>query len=185
MSFHTAPFWFALIFLGCDRSIVVAQIESPDAHTNSDMGALTDVGPSFGLRGDYYNNVNLTGTPVLVRIDPRLEMTWFQIPPGPGLSLIFSVRWQGDLQAEVTGLHSLRLDSDDGSRLWLDDQLLIDQWKGAPNDSTTNINLVAGRRYALRAELYSTGGSGSIRLRWSAPDLPLQVVPQNHFFATP
>lgn len=171
-----------LILLGCNQPIIVAEIGPSDARRDRDGEAASDTRIGSGLRGEYHNNVNLTGAPVLVRIDPRLDMTWSQVQPGPGVPVIFSARWHADLQAEVTGVHTLRLDSDDGSRLWIDGRLLIDQWKGAPNDRSTNIDLVAGQRYTLRAELYSSGGSGHIRLRWSAPGLPIEVVPQARFF---
>ncbi len=48
-----------------------------------------------------------------------------------------------------------------------------------------NVNLVAGRRYVVRAELYSSGGSAHIKLSWSAPGLPSQLVPQSRFFTAP
>lgn len=177
--------WLVLLSVTCSRPIVVAEIAPRDASNDrsADASPGASIGP--GLRGEYFDNVDLRGTPVLVRIDPRLNMTWSQIPPGPGVPMAFSARWRAALEAEVTGLHQLRLDSDDGSRLWLDEQLLIDQWKGAPNDSLASVNLIAGRRYAVRAELYSVGGSAHINLRWSAPGLPSQLVPQSRFFTAP
>jgi beta-glucosidase len=77
-------------------------------------------GGGNGLRGEYFANRNLAGTPALIRTDPQIGFDWAG-SPGPGLAHTeFSVRWTGTLTAPVTGHYTLALTADDGCRLFLD-----------------------------------------------------------------
>jgi hypothetical protein len=67
--------------------------------------------------------------------------------------------------------------SDDGVRLYLDGQALIDDWSDhSAGESSATIALTAGRAYALRLEYYENRGSALARLSWSSPSQANEVI---------
>lgn len=80
-------------------------------------------------KGEYFNNMTLAGVPVLVRDDRYLNFDWGFGSPAPGVvnEDYFSVRWTRTLTANP-GQYRIWITSDDGSRLWINNQLLIDNW---------------------------------------------------------
>src|SRR5207244_1904550 len=83
-----------------------------------------------GLRGSYFANETLTGEPALVRTDATVDFSWgFGQPPAPGLpDDHFSIRWQGFVYVPRAGDYTIYAVADDGGRLYLDGQLVIDRW---------------------------------------------------------
>jgi MSHA biogenesis protein MshQ len=83
----------------------------------------------------------------------------------------FSARWSGFLVAPATGSYVLQTVSDDGVRLVLNGQTLIDQWNDhSPTTHTANsVNLVAGQRVPIRLDFYENGGGATVRLQWRTP----------------
>ncbi|MBK7218649.1 MAG: SH3 domain-containing protein [Candidatus Promineofilum sp.] len=88
-----------------------------------------DAGPQFpNWRGVYFNTPNLTGTPVLVRDDRYLNQNWGEASPGPGVNADFwSARWTRQVAVQP-GRYRVVATSDDGSRVWVNNQLVIDNW---------------------------------------------------------
>jgi large repetitive protein len=124
-----------------------------------------------GLLGKYFNNVSMTGTPVLQR-DEAVDFSWSTASPGPGVSADnFSVRWSGQVTAPITGTYRFRTNSDDGVRLYVNGVLRINNWTDhAPtNNTTTSISLVAGTKYNIVMEYYERGGGATARLLWLTP----------------
>jgi hypothetical protein len=81
----------------------------------------------------------------------------------------------------VTGTYYFSTVSDDGVRLMLGDQLLIDNWTdhGPTTDTSYGIWLQAGQRYPIRVNYYEKGGGAVIQLQWSYPGQSTEVVPQS------
>ena len=133
-----------------------------------------------GLRGDYYQGTNFQNL-VLTRTDPQLNFNWGD--PGSSDPLVgndnFSVRWTGELEAPFTETYTFYTNSDDGARLWVDGQQLIDDWTdpGAGENYDT-IDLVAGNVYNLVMEYNDSSGPAIAELRWSSPSMPKQLIPQ-------
>jgi hypothetical protein len=96
----------------------------------------------------------------------------------------FSVRWTGRVQAPVTGSYRFTTLSDDGVRLWVNGQLLIDNWTNhAPTTNTSAaISLSAGVKYTITLEYYEKTGGATARLQWSYTGQALQVIPQSRLF---
>ncbi|NJN95630.1 MAG: hypothetical protein HC875_16730 [Anaerolineales bacterium] len=90
--------------------------------------------PSLGSwRGEYYNNSNLTGEPVLVRDDPALDFNWGPGSPDPNVPTDnFSVRWTRPFEFAEEGDYRFWADVDDGGKLYLDGWLIIDEWNTNP-----------------------------------------------------
>jgi beta-glucosidase len=123
-----------------------------------------------GLRGEYFNTLDLSGAPVLVRTDPRVDFGWTLFSAGPKVNFDwFSVRWTGALIAQLTGTVRLGVEGDDGYRLYLNDSLIIDRWqKRAFATTTMPVPMVRGRSYAIRLEFHEGVGNVRMRLVWDA-----------------
>ena len=128
----------------------------------------TPDGKSQGLQGEYFANVRMEGAPAIRRIDPRLEFRWATGSPAPGFpDDQFSTRWTGSLVASRSGRYSLSLSSNDGGRLYLDDQLLVDLWADhATLTGAAAVELKAGEPRRLRVEHYESRGHADVRLGW-------------------
>jgi len=69
--------------------------------------------------------------------------------------------------------------SDDGVRLWVDGQALVDNWTDHANtEDKGTIDLAAGNTYSFVMEYYESGGGAVAQLRWSSPHTPKQIIPQ-------
>jgi alpha-D-xyloside xylohydrolase len=119
-----------------------------------------------GFLGEYFNGRSF-GTLALTRVDDVVDFTW-PAKPWPEInSDDFSIRWTGSITAQKTGLHYFRTLSDDGVRLWVDDQLIINNWRDqAPTYNSGVIPLVAGEQYALKLEYYEKTGGARIQLAY-------------------
>jgi beta-glucosidase len=132
-----------------------------------------------GLLGEYFVGRERTGTPKLVRIDGTVDFRWELAAPAPELPEDnFSVRWTGRLTPVKSGLYVLALRSDDGSRLYLDGKLVVDNWGDhGPTLKTNEIALEAGRAYDLRLEHYESIIGASVELLWQRAEKdPLRRV---------
>ncbi len=100
--------------------------------------------------------------------------------PPTGLTNNYSVRWLGQVQAQFSEAYTFYTESNDGVRLWVNGQLLIDDFnpQGLTENSGT-INLVAGEKYDIRIEYFQGSGSASLQLLWSSPSTPKSIVPES------
>ncbi len=105
-------------------------------------------------RGEYFDNPTLSGTPVVVRNDSDVKFNWGRSSPDPRIPVDnFSARWTRTLGFEGR-LYRFSLQADDGVRLWVDDNLLIDEWHAAtPQVYTSDVSLSAGL-HNVRIEYY-------------------------------
>lgn len=129
--------------------------------------------PRGGLPGDYYNNMNLSGTAIDTRVDGPVNFNWTDGAPGvPGVGANqFSVDWNGYIRATETGNYRFQTVSDDGVRLWVDNQQVINNWTDHAVQTNTSavVSLTAGEVYPIRLQFYENGGQAEIRLRWQTP----------------
>jgi beta-glucosidase len=121
-----------------------------------------------GLRGEYFNNMNLSGTPALTRIDRTIHFDWGGGSPDPLIRVDrFSIRWTGGFTAPVSGLHQIVAATDDGVRVTIDGRLADEAWiDRGPTQDAIPINLVKGRFYDIKIEYYENGGDASANLGW-------------------
>lgn len=121
-------------------------------------------------RGEYYNNVNLDGSPALVRDDPEVNFIWGSSSPAPNVVNAdrFSVRWTRTLNLNP-GRYVFTVHADDGVRLWVNDQLIIDEWQVQDvTEYGAAINLPGGAT-SIRMEFFENTGLAEARLSWSPP----------------
>jgi len=124
-----------------------------------------------GLQAEYFDNRDLQGEPVLRRIDANVNFTWAFNGVSPQLKKNYSVRWTGVLVPTETFDYVLGFTGQDGYRLWLDDQLLVEDWT-THRPSTTilaPIHLEKNHTYALRIEYFQTIRSAEAKLVWGVP----------------
>jgi hypothetical protein len=117
-------------------------------------------------RGEYYGNRNLSGNPVLARDDVELNFNWGGAAPAAGLPTDgFSVRWSRALFFPA-GTYRFYAFVDDGVRVWLDGELIIDRWHDASNVTYVAERTLSAATHTLRVEYYENGGNAAIRLWW-------------------
>jgi PKD repeat protein len=121
-------------------------------------------------RGEYYNNPDLNGQPVLVRNDVAIGFDWGNGSPGPGVpSDNFSARWSRGLNFSA-GNYRFYTRVDDGVRLWVDGSLIINQWRdSAPTTYSADIYL-SGGWHNLRMEYYERTSGAIAQLAWEQLD---------------
>ncbi|MFB7407118.1 lectin [Streptomyces sp. NPDC056202] len=101
-----------------------------------------------------------------------------------GLDANFVTHVVGQLHAPATGAHTLRLTSDDGSRLWIDDQLVIDHGGlHGPEPKEATVDLTAGP-HALRIEHFERGGGEQLTLAWKPPGASAVTLVPNSALST-
>ncbi len=123
-------------------------------------------------RGEYYANAALAGGPALVRNDLSIDYNWGAGSPDPRLPADqFSVRWMRQVGFEQ-GQYRIVVSSDDGVRLWVDGQLVMDEWHdGTLTDYSVNLDMSQGKHF-LQLEYYENSGGAMVRLSWEEVELP-------------
>ena len=121
-----------------------------------------------GLHAAYFNNKDLSGTPVFERTEHKINNSWTN---GTGIKGLgkenYSVRWTGVVRPEVTGEYEFSVGGDDGYRLYFDNELVVDQWGvGSFRNSSVTKTLEAGKKYDIRFEYFQEGGGASVALIW-------------------
>jgi hypothetical protein len=140
------------------------------------------LGSGTGLTGDYYGyangTTNFTGLPTLTQLDPTIDFNWGTGAPDPSLPVDgFQIRWHGQVQPIFSELYTFSTTTDDGSRLWVNGQLLVNRWvNGAATTASGTIQLVAGQKYDILMEYYENTSTASAQLSWSSVHQPPQVI---------
>jgi hypothetical protein len=140
-----------------------------------------------GLRGEYFDNENLTNLK-LTRTDSIVDFNWGTGSPNSAIgSDYFSVRWTGQVQATTTGNYTFFVSADDGVRLWVNGQQLINDWEdwGTVRERSGSISLTGGQKYDIRLEYLEENNQAVARLLWSGPSVSKQVIPQSQLYSTP
>jgi hypothetical protein len=147
-----------------------------------------------GLLGQYYTNSSTTYTNsnnfnpanlITNRIDPVVDFTWTN-GTSPDLSNgLYTVRWTGQVQPQFSETYVFDVNSDDGCRLWVNDQLLINKWQTqVATDWTNAITLQAGVRYDLKLEYLQSAGAAQVHLYWYSPSQSEEVIPNTCLYPT-
>ncbi|WP_167618653.1 glycoside hydrolase family 3 C-terminal domain-containing protein [Maribellus sediminis] len=131
---------------------------------------LTIDGKENGLKGEYFSNSELEGEPVITRIDKRMKFGWTLFSPDPDKIDYdcYSIRWTGKLVAPETGTFEIGVEGDDGYRIYIDDKLVLDNWrKQTYQRKTVAYNFRKDKTYDIRIEFYETIGNARFNLIWN------------------
>ncbi|GIH00359.1 hypothetical protein Pma05_69310 [Plantactinospora mayteni] len=144
------------------------------------------VGTGSGLKAEFWNNATFTGAPAVTRTDPTVNYAWrFSGSPAPSIGTDnFASRWTGSIEPRYSERYTFTAVSDDTIRLWIDGQLIIDNTvPHAPTVDQGSVTLTAGR-HDIRLEQTDQGGSAYMKLIWSSPNTPAQIVPRSQLYPT-
>lgn len=87
-----------------------------------------------------------------------------------GLEDHAGVRWTGRIKVPETGNYTFYANSDNGFRLWIDGEQLIDYWNGDSWNvvqTSKQVTLEAGKYYEFRADYFEYVGGSNVVLSWS------------------
>ncbi|MFH1881675.1 MAG: LamG-like jellyroll fold domain-containing protein [Planctomycetota bacterium] len=138
-----------------------------------------------GIKGEYFNNLTLSGTPILTRIEPGIDYNWLGESPGPGVKApLFSVRWTGVLNVPYSETYTFYANVEEAVRLWVNDQLLVENWMAhhMTIEYQGKIDLEVGTvPIVMEISNVHNGWGGNVmlaNLSWSNPSLEKEIIPQ-------
>ncbi|MFB6343710.1 PA14 domain-containing protein [Saccharicrinis sp. FJH62] len=161
-----------------------------NSNTNQDLGmwvmqqTTSLEGTGDGLKGEYYNGPAFNSFRYS-RVDPEINFDWGESNPGsPIRDDNFSVRWTGYIQPRYTEEYTFYLRSDNGRRLWINDQLIIDKWINDYDVTYTGtITLQAMKKYPIKLDYFEEAGGANIKLWWSSSHETKEVIPQSQLYS--
>jgi len=116
--------------------------------------------------GEYYSNETLSGSPAAVRADAAIDFDWGDGSPiARALSENNFSRWTGTLVAPVSGTYTFYTTTDDGVRLWVDGELVIDEWRLMRGESFERKILLQEGVHSVKMEYFERDGGASAVLR--------------------
>lgn len=182
-----APFTFDWTATGGVLSVTAKAIDNGFGISDSQPITLyINVPISKGLRAEYYANPFLTAPLAFTRTDAVVNFddysgSWVNFG-GVGLDL-FSVRWSGQVRAPATGLFTFYAAANDGVRLTVGGQQLVNVWQEqSETEYSGTLQLVQGQLYPVVMEMFDNFGPGVARLRWSGPGVTKQIIPQTYLY---
>lgn len=145
-----------------------------------------------GITASYFNNKTLTAPAQVTRTDAGINFAWGPGAPAPGVTAnLFSVSWQGFVEAEFTESYTFHAVTENGCKLTVNNQLLVDRWTTCqePTDVAGQMAMTAGQLVPIVMEMWQddTCGAGNIgnavaELHWESPSQVRQIVPQNRLY---
>ena len=145
------------------------------------------IGNGSGLTGQYYTDPGdgtFFNSLTYAQTDPVINFSWNGAVPAPGVPGInFSVRWSGQILAPVSGQITFTATVDDGIRVRVNNQLIIESWTyQAPTAYSGTISLTAGQKYDIQVEYFQGGGGAVAQLAWSYAGQATTIVPQSQLY---
>jgi plastocyanin len=137
-----------------------------------------------GLLASYNNTADFT-TPLVVETNSLVDFNWGNVRPDRRITADnFAVRWEGALLPKFTETYQIQFEYRGRARVWVNNQLLIDEWDGCPFSQTRrgSVSLVAGQLVAVRVEYAADPGGALAILRWISPSQIMEVVPTSQLF---
>lgn len=152
---------------------------------SSFLGTAKTTTKERGLRAEYYSTRNFRGDKrVEKRIDPVVNFQFGDKTPVDKIKNAeeFSMKWEGSVLADETGDYEFILKTENGARLWVNEQEpIIDEWvssQGRPKEHKATIRLLAGKPYTLKLHVFKyKEKSSSVVLEWKPPHKAQEVIP--------
>ena len=153
--------------------------------SNTVEAATTLTGTGNGLKGEYFGDINL-GSLLLTRIDKTISYNWGKNSPGTAIGIDnFSARWTGQVQPRYSEIYTFYIASDDGTRLWVNNTQIINDWTGhALKEKSGKLLLTAGQKYEIRLEYFEKTGNAAVKMSWSSAKQKKEIIPQSQLYST-
>jgi PA14 domain/Chitobiase/beta-hexosaminidase C-terminal domain/Bacterial Ig domain len=142
-------------------------------------------GHGTGLLGSYWTSPGFDTPPTLTRTDSVVNFDWSAGPPvSPVNQSGFTAHWEGSVRAQSSDTYHLITVTRGGTRLWLNGQLLIDDWTAHPSSTTNSIEITlrSQQLYTLRLDAFQTAGAAAAQLFWSSPTISQEIIPQSQLY---
>ena len=146
------------------------------------------IGQGVGLLGQYwtnttsvqFTNVSFNTPATLTRTDAVVNFDWGSVAPAPSVGrTTFTARWTGSVQPQFNETYTFYATADDGVRLWVNGQKLVDAWvTQAATTYSGTITLKAQQFYNIQMDYFQGSGGASVKLEWSSPSTTRAVIPQ-------
>jgi beta-glucosidase len=156
----------------------------PSAYLRTDTSLKT-----AGLKGEYFDNTDLTGAPKMVRVDAKINFDWNRVAPAADFpSKTFAVRWTGELVPPAPGDYVLSLrgprpfmanlmtgeagggqapaKAPDRVRLYIDDKLVMNS---SSNPAEARLTFADTLLHAIRVEYTHLPNDRNVELVWTPP----------------
>ena len=142
------------------------------------------IGTGTGLTGSYFDNQDLIGSAALTRIDPTINFNWSTKSPAASVpDNHFSVMWNGVVQAPETGTYTFTTSSDDGIRLMINGQTLINNWTvHSDTINSATIKLTAGQKYMIELQYFQNTGGAIASCRGPCRTAPTRSCPSRRLY---
>lgn len=152
---------------------------------NSDTTYTANFDQAQPFSGQYFTNQTLSGTPTLTRQDNQIDFDWSTTPPDPSIPHDhYSVRWTKS-QYFPAGRYTFTASSDDGSRLYIGNNLVINNWVDqAFTAKSADVDLTAGN-HDIRMEYYQNAGGALVKLSWDYALIQPSALPTPTTTPTP
>src|SRR3990167_6240748 len=140
------------------------------------VGSERSLDNKYGLNVYYFNNLNWEGEPVYEEVDSDIEFNYSSEGEKP-ISSPFSAIWEGFIDVDITGVYSFQLVSDDGSWLYIDDKLVIDNGGYHARKSANNKILLNKCKHRMKIKYFDGGGGAILGLLWTPPGGVEEKIP--------
>ena len=129
--------------------------------------------PVRGWRVSYFDNPTLSGAPVATADVEQVSFNWGAAAPVGQLPAdFFGARFERTFQLQP-GFYQFLLYADDGVRLWLDNELIVDQWQGATGRQFLVERALTAGSHTFRLDYFEAVGSAALQFFWNySPQLP-------------
>jgi hypothetical protein len=118
-------------------------------------------------QASYWNNMALSGAPVLQRTESSLDYNWGTGSPDPAVQADgFSARWTRYLDL-AAGTYRFTATSDDGIRVYVNGVAIIDMWYDHPATTVSVDKSLGGGHHLVVVEYYENTGDAVARLSWT------------------
>lgn len=153
------------------NDVKLEQLYSTELEVVPESLFVQEDGVTPGLQAYYWNNKKLEGLAIAHQIDKAIDHIWDygESPMQGGVNdNKFSVRWIGKLKSPGRGLYGISVEADNGVKLYLNEKLIIDTWKGVPG-SYKNVfyKFKKSELYNLKVEFFENVGSCNVLFRMS------------------
>ncbi|MEV0750115.1 PA14 domain-containing protein (plasmid) [Streptomyces sp. NBC_00184] len=182
----------AALLIPVGATLVPAAAATPATAASATPATFTAGDPAtavHGLKGEYYS-MSAPGARDFdtlggVALEPQINF--------PGLTGTFesttgrtentTARWTGSITAPEDGDYTFAASGDNGFRLFIDGEVVIDHWEPDWDNEQTSkpVALKAGEPHTFKLEMFQDTGGANMFLRWSSATLARQIVPESAF----